>query len=67
MTAEWLIRFTAEAYDALKHRERDPVGIAERAAIYAPQTRDAHPYTPDQPDAIRDGLLAGFKAHGGGA
>lgn len=63
MTPEWLLRFAAEAHEALRNRERDPIGIAERAAIYAPQPRDPNPYEPHHSDAIRDGLLKGWNAH----
>ena len=59
MTAAALARFAAEAFAALQARERDPVGIAERAAIYAPAPRDPNPYTPETPDDLRDGLLKG--------
>jgi hypothetical protein len=62
MTAAWLARFAAEALAALQERERDPVGIAERAAIYAPRPRDPNPYTPETPDELRDGLQKGARS-----
>ena len=61
-SAAWLDRFTAEAIAAWRNRERDPIGSAERTAI-ATQPREANPYTPEQPDVLRDGLAAGFRNH----
>lgn len=61
-SAAWLDAFTAEAMAAWRNRERDPEGAAERIAI-ATQPREANPYTPEQPDALRDGLAAGFRNH----
>ena len=61
MTAAALARFASEALAALQARERDPVAIAERAAIYAPRPRDPDPYTPERPDDLRDGLLKGAR------
>lgn len=60
-SAAWLAQFAAEALEALRNRDRCAVSIAERAAIYAPRLRDPNPYTPDTPDALRDGLLKGAR------
>lgn len=62
-SAAWLAQFSADAHDALRSRARCEVSIAERAAIYGPRPRDENPYTPERPDALRDGLLRGFQGH----
>lgn len=41
MTPDWLLRFAAEAYDALRNRERDPVEDAERQAHFQTQKKGA--------------------------
>ncbi len=63
MTPAWLERFAAEALAALRDRERDPVGAAERAAIYS---RDLPAMDPVEGARLRDGLLKGYREHTGG-
>ena len=61
MTPAALLQFAAEAYEALANREPCEVSDAERRAIYAPRPREAAPYTPEQPDPLRDGLARGAR------
>jgi hypothetical protein len=62
--ASALERFAAEACAALRDRERDPIGAAERAAIYS---RDLPGMDPIAGASLRDGLLEGYRKHKGGA
>lgn len=61
MTAAALARFAAEALAALQDRDHDPHEAEERAAIFAGDNLPA--YDPSAPDALRDGLAAGYRAH----
>ncbi len=58
--ASALERFAVEALAALRDRERDPIGAAERAAIYS---RDLPAMDLTEGARLRDGLLKSYRAH----
>ena len=61
--AAFYARYLNEAAAALAEREPDPIEDAERAAVFGPEAA-LHPHQPGEPDALRDGLLRGWRISG---